>query len=209
MCGAPRGFARRGHTAALLVALALRNRCSAADLLLGIDTSARATRCGCFANEPSTTPLAKRLVRGTAKWWTRRLDPKWSKAARARTPCCEKCGRTTGVLHAHHIIGRANKKLRWDLRNACVLCYYHHYHWAETNPLAFADWIRAVRPKDVAHIEAVQFQPAHHSSINYEAIEAELTAVLEGQEPGQSSPASLPSCPSRAEQEPETNKEAA
>ena len=149
--------------------------------------------------------MAKRLTKGTAKWWTRRLDPKWSKAARTRTPWCEKCGKRDGVLHAHHIIGRGNKRLRWDLRNSCVLCYQCHFHWAETNPLAFADWIRKVRPTDCDHIESVQFQPAHHSSIDYEAIEAELTSALGAR----GSTASVPPRAPRATTDPGKNKEAA
>ena len=29
-------------------------------------------------------------------------------------------------LHAHHIVGRKNMTLRWDLRNRIWLCAYHH-----------------------------------------------------------------------------------
>jgi hypothetical protein len=123
--------------------------------------------------------VSKRLAKGTARWWTRRLDPLWSQAAKTRTPYCEKCGRSDIKLDAHHIEGRGEKRLRFDLRNSCVLCFPHH-RWAEESPLGFTDWIRATRPADVAYIEAeLRRGPLYHSDTPYEAIEAELRAVLD------------------------------
>lgn len=37
-----------------------------------------------------------------------------------------KCG---GVLQCAHIIGRANRRLRWDLNNALCLCSGHHSYY--------------------------------------------------------------------------------
>ena len=45
--------------------------------------------------------------------------------------------------------------------------------------MGFADWFRAHRPEDAEYIQSVQHEIAHHTSIDYDAIEAELKSVLE------------------------------
>ena len=42
---------------------------------------------------------------------------------------CEFCHTKTNHTEAHHIIGKDNKSVRWDIQNGISLCYYHHRFW--------------------------------------------------------------------------------
>ena len=58
-------------------------------------------------------------------------------------------------LHPHHIEGRRNKTLRWDLRNRCWLCAYHHNLGllsAEGSPLWFIGWLMRHRKEDYEYL---------------------------------------------------------
>lgn len=59
----------------------------------------------------------------------KRLDALWSLKVKERAGnVCEYCLVPYGEvrLNSCHIIGRANRTLRWDLRNGLSLCYRHH-----------------------------------------------------------------------------------
>ena len=49
------------------------------------------------------------------------------------------------VLQCAHIIGRTNKRLRWDIRNALCLCSGHHW-WYTNNPEAWREIIKKEFP---------------------------------------------------------------
>jgi hypothetical protein len=54
-------------------------------------------------------------------------DKLWSLAVRNRDNyTCRMCGTQTKNAEAHHIIGRDNKVLRWDIDNGISLCFYCH-----------------------------------------------------------------------------------
>ncbi len=80
-----------------------------------------------------------------------KLDREWSKAVKERVGwVCEKCGNDTG-LNSHHIFGRRNLSVRWDLENGvslCVACHKYGKGSAHENPMEFSDWIREVRGEE-------------------------------------------------------------
>lgn len=54
------------------------------------------------------------------------LDNLWSAIVRKRINKCEICGKSDGVLQAHHIQGRSPQILRWNLDNGICLCSHCH-----------------------------------------------------------------------------------
>lgn len=110
--------------------------------------------------------------RGPDALLSRKLDLAWSKAIRQKA-FCEWCGRSDSVLHAHHIIGRRNHRTRWMLQNGCCICYRCH-RLAHEEPLAFADWIRSARPKDVELLERVKHEISHWTIPDKEGMLADL-----------------------------------
>lgn len=61
---------------------------------------------------------------------------------------CEYCGKTS-YLNVHHVYSRADRQLRYDLDNACVLCSGCHTlsskFSAHLTPMEFSEWIREKR----------------------------------------------------------------
>jgi len=73
-----------------------------------------------------------------------RKDKEWSKKVKERDGNkCVICDRED-YLHAHHIIPRERKELRWDIDNGISLCVSHHkYSYeisAHKNSLKFIFW---------------------------------------------------------------------
>jgi hypothetical protein len=66
----------------------------------------------------------------TKKHLTQINDKLWSLIVRTRDNfVCKMCGTQTKHSEAHHIIGKDNKAVRWDIDNGVTLCYYHHRFW--------------------------------------------------------------------------------
>lgn len=69
---------------------------------------------------------------------------------------CEVCGRSDGILAAHHIVGRKNLTLRYDPKNGCCLCYQHHVggnQSAHNDPQWFLnEWLVTKRPDDYNYL---------------------------------------------------------
>jgi len=84
----------------------------------------------------------------TKKSLKKKMDALWSKIIRSRGSC-EVCG--TACQNAHHIIGRVNYNLRWDLRNGVALCVGCHFK-AHNNPIEFLDYLWEVRPGDYLYL---------------------------------------------------------
>lgn len=96
---------------------------------------------------------------------------------------CEMCGIRVGetkengkpaILNAHHLIPKESfPNLRYDLRNGCCLCQYHHKFSkdsAHRGGLVFADWFKNKRPQDYAYLlKAYTTEP--------ESLEAVLEAI--------------------------------
>ena len=59
-------------------------------------------------------------------------------------------------LQAHHIVGRRNMTLRWDLRNRAWLCPVHHTFGvksAHQDPQWFIDYLLEYRKEDFEYLE--------------------------------------------------------
>ncbi|SRR6266540_7413591 len=44
-----------------------------------------------------------------------------------------------GELQAAHFVGRGRRSVRWDPRNAVLLCFYHH-HQMDRDPIGKHSW---------------------------------------------------------------------
>jgi len=78
------------------------------------------------------------------------LDKLWSEIVkqRAGNVCEYKTCSKTAHLNAHHIFGRGNLSVRWDLDNGVCLCVGHHTfgRWsAHKAPIWFIEWISKYR----------------------------------------------------------------
>lgn len=90
------------------------------------------------------------------------LDKQWSLLVKYRAGFkCEVCGKTQYQcrLNSHHIIGRRNKRLRWDLRNGVCLCTQHHKFGIqsahEDNPW-FDKWLEKHRADDFEYVNRIK-----------------------------------------------------
>jgi len=90
-------------------------------------------------------------------------------------------------LDAHHIIGRGNRLLRWDLRNRCWLCSTHHTFGnpcAEKNQFGWFwgaedDWMGTHRPKDKSYLEELKKIPYKRWTMDeLREMKEELSALL-------------------------------
>jgi len=72
----------------------------------------------------------------------KKLDKLWSKKIRERDEVCQVCG-GTAYLNAHHVIGRRNRNIRWDMDNGITLCSGCHTFKTESahqDPAWFMAW---------------------------------------------------------------------
>jgi len=66
---------------------------------------------------------------------------------------CEICGQP--MRDPHHVIGKKNYALRWDIRNGVRLCFTHHTGGnlsAHNDPFWFKNWFKKVRPDDYEYL---------------------------------------------------------
>lgn len=80
---------------------------------------------------------------------TKVLDKLWSKAVKLiANNKCEYCG-STQYLNSHHIFGRRNFSVRFEVNNGVCLCAKHHQFnnefSAHQTPSRFIDWIKEKR----------------------------------------------------------------
>lgn len=52
----------------------------------------------------------------------------WAEVVKTRDGKCLKCGATED-LHAHHLISRRKKNVRYEPDNGITLCYRCHFYW--------------------------------------------------------------------------------
>jgi hypothetical protein len=70
-------------------------------------------------------------------------DDLWSLIVRNRDNyTCRMCGTKTKSGEAHHIIGRDNKALRWDIDNGITLCFYCHRYKIHGGKMSEEDKIK-------------------------------------------------------------------
>lgn len=84
------------------------------------------------------------------------LDDAWSLTVKEVANFrCEVCGKRS-PLNSHHIIGRRNFALRWELKNGvclCVSCHKFGNQSAHSNPLWFDKWLRENRKEDYEFLQ--------------------------------------------------------
>ena len=89
----------------------------------------------------------------------KKLDDAWSLACKKKAGWkCEVCGATKS-LNSHHIVGRRNRTLRWDLRNSVCLCVSHHkfgLQSAHEDPLWFKEWLEDKHWEDYQYLYLVK-----------------------------------------------------
>jgi len=87
----------------------------------------------------------------------KKLDKAWSQLVKLQAGNkCEVCG-STEALNSHHIVGRRNLCLRWEVMNGVCLCVKHHKFGnqsAHENPVWFEDWLKENRSQDLKLIRA-------------------------------------------------------
>ena len=87
----------------------------------------------------------------------KKLDKLWSQIIRNRGKC-EVCGKHpsgNSYLNPHHIVGRRNYTLRWDIRNGVALCAGHHIFNRESahqDSEWFHDWLEENRKEDLEYL---------------------------------------------------------
>lgn len=91
-----------------------------------------------------------------------KLDTNWSALVKHRAGFkCEVCGCPMGKckLNSHHIIGRTNRNLRWDLRNGVCLCVKHHkfgLQSAHEDAPWFDEWLQKYRKEDYDYVNQIK-----------------------------------------------------
>lgn len=118
------------------------------------------------------------MKKKSKKQLKRKCDKLWSEIIKQKG-CCEVCGRRTS-LNAHHVVGRINYVLRWDLRNGvclCVLCHKFSRNSAHNNPLWFSEWFKKNRPEDYRYLQGKRNEIKTFYLSDYEEIYENLLRV--------------------------------
>lgn len=94
-------------------------------------------------------------------------DSEMSKLVRSLGYCI-KCGRTD-CLEPAHFIGRANKKLRFDIVNVLCLCHFCH-RWAHDNPKLFEKWFQEKYPDRYEYLQHYRNQLKKRTLADWEQL---------------------------------------
>jgi hypothetical protein len=105
-----------------------------------------------------------------------KADKLWSEIIRSKGKC-EVCGKPAN--NPHHIIGRKNLTLRWDLRNGCLLCFQHHTGGNQSahndSQWFLNEWMVNNRTLDYNYLWEKKTELS--TNIDYNAIIEELTHI--------------------------------
>jgi len=87
----------------------------------------------------------------------KKLDGVWSKVVKLQASNkCEICGKTE-YLNSHHMVGRRNLRLRWEIYNGVCLCSGCHTfktNSAHQNPVWFNTWLEDNRKEDLYLVQS-------------------------------------------------------
>jgi len=114
---------------------------------------------------------------------SKKLDEAWSLAVKKRAGYkCEVCGiGESGHLNSHHIVGRRNRRVRWDVRDGVCLCVKHHklgIESAHEDPLWFREWLEDKRWEDYAYLYTVKNQTKKWTLEDMEKQLEELNKII-------------------------------
>lgn len=105
----------------------------------------------------------------------------WDQLVRVRArDMCEVCGKRRG-LNCHHIIGRQNRRLRYDVRNGCLLCAKHHVLGTESahkDPVWFYDWMQENRSGDWEYLSGARSEVVKRSAADLADLLVEMEKKL-------------------------------
>lgn len=115
-----------------------------------------------------------------------KADKLWRDAVRlAAGNKCEVCGRSSGVLHAHHLFTREIYHLRHWLGNGILLCYRCHTGDPQTsahqNPENFRDILFEKKIMDKATYDNLRTFSQIHQKPDYNASILYLERYIKGQ----------------------------
>ena len=88
----------------------------------------------------------------------RELDDIWKKKVKERDNyTCQICGKKIQGknCHAHHILPRQIKGMRWDIDNGITLCYQHHkvgIYSPHQNAIWFFGWMNVHKSKQLKYL---------------------------------------------------------
>jgi hypothetical protein len=112
----------------------------------------------------------------------------WSEKVRA-IGCCELCGIKNkeptlkgkpAVLNAHHVIGRENHRLAWDIRNGISLCQWCH-KWSKVGPhrgsIIFNEWYRLKYPENYDYLLKTHEEPFEITLENMQKVIEKLSII--------------------------------
>ena len=95
----------------------------------------------------------------TKKNIKKQLDVLWSLIVRqSNNGNCEICQKP--AQNSHHIIGRSNYALRWNIKNGtnlCISCHLFGQNSAHKNPIFFINWFKSKRPSDYEYLKDPKF----------------------------------------------------
>jgi hypothetical protein len=112
------------------------------------------------------------------------LDKLWSAIVKKNAGYkCEVCGLDQHhcKLNSHHIEGRRNLRLRWDLQNGVCLCSGCHTFRKESahqSPEWFHFWLEENRWEDLQYIMCVRNEIVKYSMDDYLELEKELKELI-------------------------------
>ena len=99
--------------------------------------------------------IKRKRKRSPLKKLQDRLLDIWSRAVKSIAGNqCEICN-SGKCLQSHHIIGKSNRTLKWDVRNGCCLCANCHTLGnlsAHQDPFFFINWLIENRPADYEYL---------------------------------------------------------
>jgi hypothetical protein len=116
---------------------------------------------------------------------SKKLDEAWSLAVKKKAGYkCEVCGiGESGHLNSHHIVGRRNRMVRWDIRDGVCLCVKHHRFGIESaheDPLWFREWLEENRWEDYAYLYTVKNQIKKWTLEDMEKQLEDLNKIIKG-----------------------------
>ena len=106
--------------------------------------------------------LQKKKDRPNSKYWKTKALTMWGKYQHHTKRACIICGRTTGKLEAHHLIGKAKVLFRNHPDNCAMLCTDHHLRntviSAHMGQLGFVKHLEEHYPHMIRFIEENQYK---------------------------------------------------
>jgi len=128
------------------------------------------------ADQLKNTKPKARKKNSPRKILENKLDDLAAKLCRMKG-ACEICGKSDGVLNAHHFKTRGLKGVRWYQPNLICLCVHHHTFdfkfSAHKTPEAFKARMIELRGKE--WLEDIEKRAVEHTSFKYGELEELLT----------------------------------